>query len=136
MSTVLENFNTELTKRLKELDPLVEEHRQLSAIAEKLGTIPAASNGHSAAKPRAARKPSGGVLGKTVGGKRGRPAGSGKRGLEVIEVIKTNPGITVSGIAEKLAIKPNYLYRVLPGLEKAGQVVKDGKTYRERTSSD
>jgi hypothetical protein len=111
---------------------MVEEHRQLSAIAEKLGTIPTSSNGHTAPKrERAARKPAGAPT-----GKRGRPAGSGKRGLEVIEVIKTNPGITVTGIAEKLAIKPNYLYRVLPGLEKAGQVVKDGKGYREHTSSD
>jgi DNA-binding IclR family transcriptional regulator len=124
MSTVLDNFNSELAKRLKELEPMVEEHRQLSAIAEKLGA-PAASNGRTAPKrERAARKPAG-----ATSGKRGRPAGSGKRALEVHEIIRSFPGITVSEIAEKMQIKPNYLYRLLPGLEKDGRIVKVGKGY-------
>jgi predicted ArsR family transcriptional regulator len=60
-------------------------------------------------------------------GRRGRPKGSGRRGVEALALVKQNPGITIPEIAEKMAIKQNYLYRVLPGLAKDGLVVKDGR---------
>ena len=38
--------------------------------------------------------------------------------------MKSKPGITIPEIASAMGIKQNYLYRVLPGLEKDGKVVK------------
>jgi hypothetical protein len=63
-------------------------------------------------------------------GRRGRPKGSGTRGVEALALVKASPGITIPEIAEKMAIKQNYLYRVLPGLAKDGLVVKDGRGWK------
>jgi predicted ArsR family transcriptional regulator len=60
----------------------------------------------------------------TTGGRRGRPRGSGTRALQTLELVKSKPGITIPEIASAMGIKQNYLYRVLPGLEKDGKVVK------------
>lgn len=39
------------------------------------------------------------------------------------------PGITIGEMAKRMEIKPNYLYRVLPGLEKDGKVHKRDNDY-------
>jgi len=75
-----------------------------------------------------------------LGGKRGpgRPRGSGGRRRrrgggrsdQAVKLIEQNPGITVSELGKKMRLKaPNYLYRVLPGLEKDGRIRKKGKGY-------
>ena len=53
----------------------------------------------------------------------------GTRADQAVKLIADNPGITASQIAERMKIKPNYLYRVLAGLEKDGRVRKDGRAY-------
>ena len=40
-----------------------------------------------------------------------------------------NPGITIGELANRMKIKANYLYRVLPQLQKEGKVVKRDKGY-------
>jgi hypothetical protein len=62
----------------------------------------------------------------TGGRRRGRPRGSGTRALQAAKLIQENPGITISELASKMKIKPNYLYRVLPQLQKDGKVRKRG----------
>jgi DNA-binding IscR family transcriptional regulator len=52
--------------------------------------------------------------------------------VEARELVKAHPGITVAEIAEKMGIKQNYLYRVLPGLAKDGLVVKDGRGWKPK----
>jgi hypothetical protein len=69
--------------------------------------------------------------GATHGGRRGRPKGSGTRGA----LVKENPGITIPEIAEKMGIKQNYLYRVLPGLAEDGLVVKEGRGWRPKDAA-
>ena len=53
----------------------------------------------------------------------------GTRADQAVKLIADNPGITASQIAERMKIKPNYLYRVLAGLEREGRVKKDGRAY-------
>ena len=60
---------------------------------------------------------------------RGRPRGSGKRAQDALERIAARPGVTAAELAKAMGIKPNYLYRVLPGLEKEGKITKQGKGY-------
>jgi CRP-like cAMP-binding protein len=60
------------------------------------------------------------------GRRRGRPRGSGTRALQAEKLVKENPGITISELASKMKIKPNYLYRVLPQLQKDGKLRKRG----------
>ena len=40
-----------------------------------------------------------------------------------------NPGISAGQIADKLGMKPNYMYRVLTELQADGKVRKDGRAY-------
>lgn len=58
--------------------------------------------------------------------RRGRPRGSGTRALEAEKLVRENPGISIGDLAKKMKIKPNYLYRVMPQLQKDGKVRKKG----------
>jgi DNA-binding IscR family transcriptional regulator len=40
--------------------------------------------------------------------------------------VQENPGITIADLAKRMNIKPNYLYRVLPQLQKDGKLRKKG----------
>jgi sugar-specific transcriptional regulator TrmB len=61
------------------------------------------------------------------GRRRGRRAGGGTRAAQAHRLVKNNPGITISELAKKMGITPNYLYRVMPQLEKEGKVRKRDK---------
>ncbi|MBI5106931.1 MAG: hypothetical protein HZB46_18445 [Solirubrobacterales bacterium] len=60
-------------------------------------------------------------------GRRGRPRGSGTRGKQALELVRAKPGITIPELAQEMGIQQNYLYRVLPGLQKDGMVRKEGR---------
>jgi hypothetical protein len=79
-----------------------------------------------------------------LGGRRGpgRPRGSGggrrrrrggSRADQAVKIIGENPGIGVAELGKKMQLKaPNYLYRVLPELEKEKRIRKRGKGYYAR----
>jgi hypothetical protein len=82
----------------------------------------------AASKPAtkaAAKKPAT----KSTGGKLGRPKGSGKRAGQAVSIITAEPGLKLSAVAERMKVKPNYLYRLLPELAKDGKVVKRDKAW-------
>jgi predicted HTH transcriptional regulator len=54
---------------------------------------------------------------------------------EALALVKENPGITIPEIAEKMGIKQNYLYRVLPSLAADGLVVKDGRGWKQKDAA-
>jgi CRP-like cAMP-binding protein len=126
----LDEKRREITDRLTELKPLVDEYARLQAAAAALEGVAAPSARPNQAR-RAAARPSASGRDATHG-KRGRPKGSGTRGIEALELVKANPGITIPEIAEKIGIKQNYLYRVLPGLEQDGLVIKDGRGWQPK----
>jgi hypothetical protein len=129
VSDFLKTKRDEISARLRELQPLVEEYHQLEAANAALAGLPGGSSrtaarptrsrGRAATPARAARSRR-----STGSGRRGRPRGSGTRALQTLEIVKSKPGITIPEIASAMGIKQNYLYRVLPGLEKDGKVVK------------
>jgi predicted Rossmann fold nucleotide-binding protein DprA/Smf involved in DNA uptake len=57
---------------------------------------------------------------------RGRRGGN-TRANQALELVRSNPGITIPDIAKSMGIAPNYLYRVLPRLQQEGQIKKDGQ---------
>jgi CRP-like cAMP-binding protein len=59
--------------------------------------------------------------------RRGRRARGGTRAAQAERLVRDNPGITISELAKKMGITPNYLYRVMPQLEKDGKVRKRDK---------
>jgi hypothetical protein len=136
VSDFLKTKRDEINARLRELEPLIDEYRQLEAAAAALAGLPttaATTTRRSAAAParrtrrtgtRTAATRSSRRTSSATPGRRGRPRGSGTRALQTLELVKSKPGITIPEIAAAMGIKQNYLYRVLPGLEKDGKVVK------------
>ena len=135
MTDFLEEKRREIDARLKELRPLVDEYHRLEAASRALAGVESNGNASGATRTRRAstgtRKASGAGTG-TGTGRRGRPKGSGSRAKEALELIKSRPGITIPEMAEAMGIKQNYLYRVVPELQKDGKVTKSGKGWHLR----
>jgi hypothetical protein len=139
MADFLDEKRNEIGARLKELKPLVDEYHRLEAAAAALDGVPTQSAGNGSSSPQRAtarvkavgRRRSTG----TGTGRRGRPKGSGTRGAEALALVKASPGITIPEIAEKMGIKQNYLYRVLPGLAEDGLVKKDGRGWHPKDAA-
>lgn len=111
----------ELKSRIAgELEPLEAEHRQLENALRALDGL----DGRGSSR-RSSSKSSGSGSGESRG--RGRPKGSGSRAKEALKLVKDRPGITIPEIAEAMKIKQNYLYRVMPDLQKDGLVKKEGR---------
>ncbi len=160
MTDFLDDKRKEITDRLRELKPLVEEYRRLEAATAALNGIPASPNGAPATSARstggrrgpgrprgsvnraskaapvatpvkAARKKPGRPPGRPKA-RTGRRKGSGTRAAEALSFVQGQPGITIPELAAKMGINQNYLYRVLPGLEKEGKVRKEGRGWFPR----
>ncbi len=131
MADFLDEKRSEIGARLKELKPLVEEFERLQAAASALdGVTPTIAEParRASARSGASRRGAG-------TGRRGRPKGSGTRGAEALALVRERPGITIPEIAEKMGIKQNYLYRVLPGLADDGLVRKDGRGWHPQEAA-
>ena len=123
MADFLDEKRREITERLRELKPLVDEYHRLEAAQSALEGVPA--QGQRRAGRRTRRDGDGAARG--GGGRRGRPRGSGTRSKQALELVRSRPGISIPEMAEEMGIQQNYLYRVLPGLQKDGLVRKEGR---------
>jgi hypothetical protein len=136
----------DIENRRRELEPLVEEYRQLEEAAAALQGVDGTSSGGAAPSragstrtgtSRASAGRRGASTTRTAGrrraagssgtGRRGRPRGSGKRAQQALDLVAGQPGITIPELAKAMKIQPNYLYRVLPSLEQDGKVKKKNK---------
>lgn len=59
---------------------------------------------------------------------RGRRGGNTRAG-QALDLVRSEPGITIPRLAEAMKIQPNYLYRVMPALEKDGTIKRDGQRW-------
>ncbi len=119
MTDFLDVKRKEIDGRLKELRPLVDEYERLQKAAAALAGVPSGGT--------TKRRTSSPARGRRRTGRRGRPRGSGKRALQAQELVNARPGITIPELADSMGIQANYLYRVMPGLQKDGKVKKKGK---------
>lgn len=149
MPDLLDAQRRDINKRLDELRPLVDEYAQFEQAAAALdgvGPTTTASARRGPGRPRAKNGRRKGAKaatttvadGATIAAPKtkarkarakraGRPKGGGKRATETLEIVAAQPGITIPEIAAKMKIEQNYLYRVLPGLEKEKKLRKEGK---------
>jgi ribosomal protein S25 len=151
----LDEKRQEISTRLKELKPLVDEFNRLEAAAAALAGVlgsaaadatavvtrrrgPGRPRGSSAGKkatkaaaaaaPKAAAPKAAAKATRPAAKRRaGRRKGSGTRAAEARSFVQGQPGITIPELAAKMGIKQNYLYRVLPGLEQENKVEKKGR---------
>jgi predicted Rossmann fold nucleotide-binding protein DprA/Smf involved in DNA uptake len=124
MADFLEEKKKEISARLKELRPLVDEFHRLEAAQRALDGV-----GDDAPRRAATtrRRGSGSGGSGSGNGRRGRPRGSGTRAAEAHTLVQQSPGITIPEMAQRMGIQQNYLYRVLPDLEQQGKVRKEGR---------
>ena len=145
MTDFLDEKRKEITDRLKELQPLVDEYHRLEAAIGALAGVGGAASastrstkakrgpgrprgaGAKTATKAAARKP-----GRPAKRRAGRRKGSGTRAAEALSLVQAQPGITIPELAAKMGIKQNYLYRVLPGLEAEKKVTKQGRGWQPK----
>lgn len=159
----VQDIKNQVTTRLKEITAeiaaLEKERTQLAKVSDTLSGAPVASarNGRrrttrrrratstraasasaapatSTSRGRATRSTSATGTRRRATRRRSASAGGG-RADQTVQIIGRRPGITVKEIAAELGIKPNYLYRVLPALEKEGKVTKRGTGYVPAGSS-
>jgi hypothetical protein len=157
----LDEKHREITDRLSELKPLVEEYQRLEAAVAALDGLgrpaPAATTTTTATATRKVARKVPGRRGpgrpkgsKTKakaatatataapsgrGGARrkaGRRKGSGTRAAQAFSFVQEQPGITIPELAARMGIKQNYLYRVLPTLEEDGRVRKQGRGWHPK----
>jgi hypothetical protein len=127
----LDGIKQTVKQRMDELAPAAAEFAEATTVWEALsGSVDAGSTvlPDRVAKRLSAR-PAQRQTAKRAGNRRGRPAGSGKRSAQVIALLTDKPGQTTTELAQAMAIKPNYLYRVLPDMVKAGTLVKNGSEF-------
>jgi hypothetical protein len=118
MTAFLDGARRDIETRLGELR---KEVRRLEAAA-------AALNGPSAPQRGPGRPRGGGATHRTTG-QRGRRRGGGARAAQAEKLVREHPGITIAALATRMKIQPNYLYRVLPQLQRDGKVRKRGKEW-------
>ncbi|MDX6640926.1 MAG: hypothetical protein QOF12_1937 [Solirubrobacteraceae bacterium] len=136
MADFLADKKREIEARLKELRPLVDEFHRLEAAVQALdgvdGSAPARGARSTPAATRSRRRASASAGGT---GRRGRPRGTGTRAKEALAIVRAQPGVTIPELAEKMGIKQNYLYRVLPGLAQDGLVAKKGRGWHAKDAA-
>jgi ribosomal protein S25 len=130
----------EIADRMRELKAAVDEYHVLEKAAAALEDVgvtipqrrgPGRPKG-SRNKPRAA-----GATRSTAtrkGGTARRRRRGGTRADQALKLVKANPGITIPELADRMKIKQNYLYRVLPGLEADGVVRREGRNWHPKGS--
>jgi hypothetical protein len=116
----------DIDNRLRQLKEEVE--RLEAARSALLGSTtrrgPGRPRGSTSSTRRSGRRP---------GRPRGR-RGGGTRANQALELVRSQPGITIPQIAEAMKIEPNYLYRVMPRLVSDGQVTRKGQGWHPAES--
>ena len=123
MADFLTEKRQEIDNRLKELRPLYEEYLKLEKAQEALAGMD---------PPRRRGRPPGSTNRATSGNgrRRRRRRSGGTRADQALDVVRQNPGISVSELGDKLGVtQKNYLYRVMANLQDDGAVRKEGRGF-------
>ena len=120
MADFLDEKLAEIDRRLDELRPLHDEYLKLERARAALAGMDASATSRRPGRPR----------GSAQAPVRRRRRRGGTRAEQALQVVRQNPGISVSELASKMNIdQANYLYRVMSNLEGDGAVRKEGRGY-------
>jgi len=125
MPDALHRIRSDLEKRLHELEPLVKEHAQVREALDALKVVATRPRRAATSAPNRSRAASNGAATRGPG----RPPGTGSRAQQALKLVHRHPGITIRELAKRMKIQANYLYRLLPQLEKDGKITKRDKGY-------
>ncbi len=125
----MKTIQDQVHARMNELEILMEE---LSVEFEQLKRISGlleSSNGSTSPAPSRPRRRAATKAPAAAAPRAARPPRGGNRAQQALELIAAQPGLSAADLADAMGMKRNYLYRVLPALEKQGKVTKQGKGY-------
>lgn len=117
MPDLLNRIRTEMSARLEELRPLVDEQRRLEAALIALRDTTSNRSAPSAGPPARASPRTGSAR----RARRGTPVPRGANRDAVLRAVRDRPGATSAELATAAGVKRNTLYGVL------GRLVKEGK---------
>ena len=132
MPDFLEEKRKEISARLKELRPLVDEYARLEAAEQALSGVgrwqrpprrepcPVRAEAHPPRQEQQRHRPS------RPSARQRHPRDPGARAGE------GPPRHHHPELAEAMGMKQNYLYRVMPGLAEEGKVTKSGRGWHSR----
>jgi hypothetical protein len=112
---------------VKDIDARLSE---LRAEVTKLEAARSALTGSGRARARSTESRNGTSTRRRSSRGPGRPRGrrgGNTRAAQALDLVRTQPGITIPQIAQAMSIEPNYLYRVLPKLVNEGKVRREGQ---------
>ena len=120
MSTVTlkDDIRSRVEKRMRELEPLVQEYEELRRILAVIDGEVAPEAGPARSAPRRALR--------RAGPARRRHSA---RTEQAQQLIAAQPGISVGELAQTMGIGTTYLYRLLPRLEREGKLRKERQGY-------
>lgn len=121
VDTTLKDIDARLSELRDEIGKLEAARTALTGDRTAATRAPRARGNHTA--PRATRS-AGSRRG--PGRPRGRRGGNTRAG-QALDLVRSQPGITIPQLAAAMKIQPNYLYRVMPALEKDGSVKRTGQ---------
>jgi len=118
----------ELKARRAELQPLVDEHREVESALNALEQT-SGGGGPSRRRSKGSQRP-------TKGARRGRPRkGQPTRSDQFLALVREQPGISISQAAERMGVQPTSLYRIASKLEQEEAIVKsDKRGFEARTN--
>jgi hypothetical protein len=103
MADVLGKIRSDLEKRLRELEPLIEEHAH---VRKALDALNGAGTRTERAVKSAVRRPRSTTESTTTATRRrGRPRGTGQHAEQALKLVHAHPGITLQEIAKRMKIK-------------------------------
>ena len=109
---LLKRTTDELRKRLKELEPQVQEHKRLQK------AVAALDPRREKSSPRPSRGTGGRGGRRTTSGRAGR----GERRKQLLGVVQSEPGIRPSDAARQMGINPSQLHALSRRLEEGGEL--------------
>lgn len=121
VDTTLKDIDARLSELRDEIGKLEAARSALTGERPAASRAPRARGNHAA--PRATR---GSGARRGPGRPRGRRGGNTRAG-QALDLVRAQPGITIPKLAAAMKIQPNYLYRVMPALEKEGSVKRTGQ---------
>jgi hypothetical protein len=129
----LRDLERQVAKRLRELEPMVAEYRELQQVAERLGiqrqAAAAAQGTTRRATPtrrKSTRTTADGRATRARGRRRRNAAAPGSRQRDVLRLVTERPGITVPELGRELNVDPTGLYQIVRRLEGRGEIRKVG----------
>ena len=124
-----------LDATVREIDNRLSELRQEVSKLEAARSALVGGRRGPGRPPGSTNRRNGTGTGRRPGRPRGRRGGN-TRANQALELVRTQPGITIPDIAEALKIEPNYLYRVMPKLVSDGSVRREGQGWHPADGQD